>query len=92
MRPTDSHLPVLMRKSARDTTHNSKTDVVVAIVRTIVVAIRRATIPRIVVPRTAAQQPEVPVPSLPPYKSKRSKNLLAQFISIAMLEVGFPTL
>ena len=92
MRPTDSHLPVLMRKSARETTDNAKTDIVVAIARMIVVAIGRATIPRIVVPRTAAQQPEVPVPFLPPYKSKRSKNLLAQFVSIAMFEVGFPTL
>jgi hypothetical protein len=84
IRPTDSHLPVLMRKSARETTDNAKTD--------IVVAIGRATVPRIIDPRTAAQQPEVPVPFLPPYKSKRSKNLLAQFVSIAMFEVGFPTL
>ena len=57
-RPTDSHLPVLAHprgvKSARRRTHYPKTDIVVAVARIIVVASRRATVPRIVVPRTAA--------------------------------------
>ena len=52
--PADSHLPVLAQKSARGTTDNSKTNVVVGIVGRVVVAIGGAAIPRIVVPRTAA--------------------------------------
>ena len=57
-RPTDSHLLVLAHpkgvKSARRGTHYPKTDIVVAVVGPIVVASRGATVPRIVVPRTAA--------------------------------------
>ncbi|WP_449279988.1 hypothetical protein [Leptodesmis sichuanensis] len=66
--PTDSHLPVLVQKSTRSRTDNTKTDIVVAVVRIVVVAIGRTTVPGIVVPRTTAQQPEVPAPSSPPCK------------------------
>ncbi len=40
-------------KECSDGTDNPKTDIVVPIVRSIVVAIGRATIPRIIVPRAA---------------------------------------
>ena len=62
----DSHPLALIMKSAGRTAHNSKTVVVVTIIGVVVVAVGRATIPSIVVPRTTAQQPELPVPFLPP--------------------------
>jgi len=49
-----SHLLALAQKSARGTTDYPKTDIVVRVVGRIVVAIGRTTIPRIVVPGTAA--------------------------------------
>nr|WP_199924322.1 MULTISPECIES: hypothetical protein [unclassified Anabaena] len=42
--------------------HDPKTVVVVAIVTQIPIAIRRPTIPSVVVPRTAAQESESPTP------------------------------
>jgi hypothetical protein len=54
-RPTDSHLPVLVQKSAGGRTHYTKTNIIVVVVaRIIVVAVRRTAIIRIVEPRTAA--------------------------------------
>jgi hypothetical protein len=61
--PANSHLPVLVQKSAGGSTDNSKTNVVVPVVGIVPVAIRRTAVPRIVVPRTTAQEPEVPTPS-----------------------------
>jgi hypothetical protein len=52
-RPTDSHLLVLVQKSAGNLAYNSKTDIVVAVVGGIVVASGRATIARIIVPGAA---------------------------------------
>ncbi len=50
-----SHLPVLVLKSAGGTTNNAKTNIVVGFARVVVVvASGRTTIPRIVVPGTAA--------------------------------------
>ena len=52
-RPTDSHLPVLAQKSARQHAHNTKTVIVVDIIaRVIVVAVGGTAIISIVVPRT----------------------------------------
>jgi hypothetical protein len=54
-RPTNSHLPVLAQKSARQHTNYTKTDIVVDVVaRIIVVARGRTAIIRIVVVRTAS--------------------------------------
>jgi hypothetical protein len=52
-RPTDSHLLVLVQKSAGYLTDNSKTDIVVAVVGGIVVASGRTAITRIIVPGAA---------------------------------------
>ncbi len=52
--PTGSHLAALVQKSTRGTTDNPKTNIVVAVVGIVVVAIGRPAVPRIVVPRTAA--------------------------------------
>jgi hypothetical protein len=52
-RPTDSHLLVLVQKSAGNLANNSKTDIVVAVVGGIVVASGRAAIARIIVPGAA---------------------------------------
>jgi len=60
--PLDSHLTVLIRKSAGSRTDNPKTVVVVVKPRIVVVARGRAAIPGIVVPRTAPLW--VPAPSL----------------------------
>jgi len=54
MLPANSHLPVRIPKSTRGTTDNTKTDIVVAVVGRIIVAIGGTTIPRIVDPGTAA--------------------------------------
>ncbi|MDE5075234.1 MAG: hypothetical protein O4749_03890 [Trichodesmium sp. St5_bin2_1] len=59
-RPTDSHLPVLAQKSAGGETHKTKTNIVVVrLVRVIVVAVRRATPPRIEVPGAAVCLPHI---------------------------------
>ena len=75
-RSTHSHTPTLAQKSARRGNYNPKTDVVVPVVRVVVVTIRRTAIPRIIVPGTTAQQPEVPTPSSPSCKYKRCEYLL----------------
>ncbi len=54
--PADSHQPALTVKNTRRHATHPKTDIVVAVVARIVVAIGRAAIPRIVVPGTAPQQ------------------------------------
>jgi hypothetical protein len=64
-RPTNYYPPVLVQKSARTSTRNTKTSVVVAVARIVVVTIRRATVFRIVVPGTTAQHLGVPAPSSP---------------------------
>jgi hypothetical protein len=61
-RQMNSHPPVLVLKSARGTANNPKPNIVVPIVRVVPVAIGRTAVPRIVVPRTTAQQPEVLTP------------------------------
>ena len=53
-RRSNSHCSVLVQKSTAGATNDPKTVVVVAVVRGIVVTIRRTAIPRIVDPRTAA--------------------------------------
>jgi hypothetical protein len=58
----NSHWPTLAVKSTRNQTNHPKTDVVVTIVARVPVAISRAAVPRIVVPRTAAQQAGLPYP------------------------------
>ncbi|WP_449289982.1 hypothetical protein [Nostoc foliaceum] len=58
----NSHSPVLTQKSTATNQHNPKTHVVVTIVTRVIVAIRRAAIPGIVVPRTTTQQPVSPTP------------------------------
>ena len=65
--------PTLAHKSAGNPATNPKTDIVVAIVGVIVVAVSRTAVFRIVVPRTAPQQSVLPVPSLLPRPSKKSK-------------------
>ena len=70
------HLLALALKSAGKKANNPKTNVVVAIPRRIPVAISRAAVDRVVVPRTAAQEPDVPTPSLASCKHKRTKYLL----------------
>jgi hypothetical protein len=52
-RLTDSHLPALVQKSTGNLTHNSKTDIVVTVVRSVVVANGGTAIPWIIVPGTA---------------------------------------
>jgi hypothetical protein len=54
---------------SRRQTNDSKTEVVVAIRRIVVVAIGGATVVRVVVPRTAANEPEVPIPSRMPQEN-----------------------
>ncbi len=54
--PADSHQPALTVKSTRQQATHPKTDIVVAVVARIVVAIGRAAIPTIGVPGTAPQQ------------------------------------
>ncbi|WP_442948478.1 hypothetical protein [Nostoc sp.] len=56
----NSHSPVLTQKSTAPNHHNPKTHVVVPVVTRVIVAIRRAAIPGIVVPRTTTQQPVLP--------------------------------
>ena len=63
-RPTNSHLPVLVQKSARKRTDNTKTDIVVTLARMIVVAGSRTAFVGIVVPRTTAQHLEMPTPGV----------------------------
>jgi hypothetical protein len=52
-RPTDSHLPALVQKSAGDFTDNSKPDIVVTILGIVVVASSRTAISWFVVPGAA---------------------------------------
>ncbi|MGR3279061.1 hypothetical protein ACSYAD_28770 [Acaryochloris marina NIES-2412] len=52
--PPDSHLAVLAQKSTRCRQGQPKTDVVVAVTGIVPVAVRRATVPRIVVPGATA--------------------------------------
>jgi hypothetical protein len=69
-------IATLAQKSARrsNTTHNPKPDVVVIVVWVVPVAIGRTTVFRIVVPRTTAQQPELPAPFFTP-SSNREKQI-----------------
>jgi hypothetical protein len=60
----NSHPSVLVLKSARGTADQPKPNIVVPIVRVIPVAIGRSAVPGVVVPRTTAQQPEMPAPLL----------------------------
>jgi hypothetical protein len=56
--PTHSHELVLAPKSAWGNTNKTKTDVVVPVIGIVPVAVSRATIPGIVVPRTTAFLPD----------------------------------
>ena len=60
----DSH-PLNLAKNSSPHNDNSKSDIVVAVARIVIVTIGRATIRRIIVPRTATQHLAVPVPSSP---------------------------
>ncbi len=62
--PTDSHQPALTMKSTRRHATDAKTNIVVAVIARIVVAISRPAILGIVVPGTAAQQLLLPAPPL----------------------------
>jgi hypothetical protein len=55
-RSVNSHPPTLALKSAGRNTDNPKPNVVVLIVGRVLIAVSRATVPRIVVPGTAPQQ------------------------------------
>jgi hypothetical protein len=55
---------------SRRQTNHTETEVVVAIRRVVVVAIGGATVVRVVVPRTTANEPEVPIPPLVPQKNQ----------------------
>ncbi|PSB02781.1 hypothetical protein C7B64_11555 [Merismopedia glauca CCAP 1448/3] len=61
----DSHPQVLTVKSTRSRTTNTKTDIVVAIPRIVVVAVSRTAIPRIIDPRTAPLYLPAPVSAYP---------------------------
>ena len=79
-------------ESQRHGTTHPKTDVVVAIVRGIPVAVGTTAVPRVVVPRTAAQEPEVPVPSSRSRNTEVREYLLLQMPGVTMVKVGQPAL
>jgi hypothetical protein len=78
--------------SARSNPDHPETDVPVTVVGGVPVAVSRATVPGIVVPRTTAQEPGVPAPSLVSYPGKRTKYLLTQVPGITVVEVSHPAL
>ena len=58
-------------KSTRNTTNNTKTNVVVPVVRVVPVTVSSTGIVGVVVPRTATQHSEVPTPFLLPLREKQ---------------------
>ncbi len=92
-------------ESARESQHNSKTEVVVALVGRVVIATGRATVARIVVPRAAPQHVGMPapgfilIPGLPEsgscsqvLENRMLAKVLAQSPGIPMAQVGSPAL
>jgi hypothetical protein len=85
-RPTDSHLSVLVQKSAGRRTHHPKPDIIVVVARVVVVAIRGTAIIRLVEPRTATFFMFAPN-SILSYECDRAKNIFGFMTSVATMSL-----